>query len=120
MGFYEQLIQVKAERVFRERARLFCQEALSVQSLEVMAREKIPLAAVLQQGQRPLLAPETLRNASGATRKGVEYLLGLPEEKLLALLEKDLPQHVAVLRQHSGYAAEIVRAMVNLLGLRTS
>ncbi len=112
-SWYDNLIYIKAEGKLRKYAKEFCQQSLSVQSLEVLASRKARLADIPSFKQ--MIQADGLQKVSEENRKGIQYLLGLPEDKLLGLLESDLPDHVAVLRRYPGYGSQILHDIVRML-----
>lgn len=114
-NFMDYMIFVTAEQTFKEKAGEFCRNALPVKNLEILAVNRAKLSDFLPPELRAQLHPGTLATASEETKKGVNYLLSLPEEKLLKLLEQDLPAHVAVLRKYPGYGTQILREIIQLV-----
>jgi len=97
-----EFVAVQAERKLKEVAQALCLE-LKPQDMEDMARKNLTLEQLLHQ------TGHKIPKVSLLNKPGVDHLAHLSDEKILALLEQVVPDHVAVLRRHPVFSRSVTR-----------
>ena len=98
-------IELRAERKLQELAMALCAppEGLTPEVMEMMVKKDLTLSDLL------LRTGRSLPKVSNMARPGVNYLVSLPDEKILALLEQVVPDNVAVLRRYPSFCNKVIR-----------
>jgi len=102
-----EFIHVQAERRFKEVVTQITQ-GLTVADLRRLAENNIPLSRVLQESGYKMERPKELH-------PGAQYLLDLPDQSILELIEAAAPEHVKVLRQYPEFAITVMDAFRKLV-----
>ena len=90
------------ERKLQEVAAAICQ-GLSPRHMEDMAQHNLSLAQLLQETRYKI------PKVSMFAKPGVDHLARLSDDEILALLEKVVPENVAVLRRHPDFCRGLIR-----------
>lgn len=100
--------QVKAEEIFQVAA-IVLAERLTVDRVRGMAQAGVGPLALLQED------PD-LEGLDLEDRAELECLAGLPDERLMELLDEAVPEHAAVLRENPEYARKVIADLRKLVG----
>mgnify|MGYP001564616119 CR=1 FL=1 len=96
------VIHKAAERKLQQVAIAIC-DGLTPEHMELMAKKNLTLAQLLQQ------TGHTIPKVSALARPGVDYLVQMPDEDILRLLEEKVPDNVAVLRRYPNFCRGVIR-----------
>ena len=105
-----EFIRVRAERKFKEAVSEITQ-AFTADYLLKLAERGITLSAILKECGYDLKPPENLHPAA-------QYLLELPDHRILELIREAAPGHGEVLEQYPEFAAGVIRAFRELVVTR--
>lgn len=101
------VVAITAERNFKKEVKNLC-TPIPAADFEQMAVQNVSIAALMKQtGHR---FPEYKPNP------WVNYLMGLSDQYMIQLLEKDLPNHVGVLRRHPVFCKTFIQDLKRLAG----
>ncbi len=100
--------QVKAEEIFQVAA-IVLAERLTVDRVRGMAQAGVGPLALLEED------PD-LEGLDLEDRAELECLAGLPDERLMELLDEAVPEHAAVLRENPEYARKVIADLRKLVG----
>ncbi len=101
------MVEVVAERKLREYAKILCQ-GLAPATLQEMSDRGISVATLMEQSKHKF--PPYKPNP------GTQYLMSLSDQQLLAILEPEIPAHVAVLRHNPVFCAGFIHHLKRLAG----
>lgn len=107
-----EFMHVVAERVFKEHITAFVTEVTPAY-LEYWAKNDISVEEIMQLMGKPI--PQ--RSTGDGVHPGVAYLMSLPKERLLVLIEQAAPRHAAILRKYPEYADSLLTTLPKLLGV---
>lgn len=110
-GWTEEFIKARSERLFKEHAqKLITRLSLSPDDLAALAQTDTPLATILELEQLQL-PPLTIAR----DHPGVQHLLGLSNDRILALLQEAIPSHGRVLKRFPQYSAKLTAEIKELI-----
>jgi len=102
-----EFICVQAERKFKAVVRDICQ-GLTAEDLRQLAEHNIPLSRVMAELGYKVERPQELHPA-------VQYLLALPQDRILGLIQQVAPSHATVLREYPEFAATVLDSFRELV-----